>query len=76
MDIGMIISIGLSLSISIYLGIVNQIERKRAAKRESELLNRLMSRDFTNYVTGETALLEAEKETDGTPVDGDVFPMY
>ena len=44
------------ISIILYLGIVNHIERQKATKREQDLLNRLMSRDFREYVHGKKTL--------------------
>ncbi len=40
------------IAIILYLGIVNYTERQKATKREQDLLNRLMSRDFREYVHG------------------------
>lgn len=44
------------IGIILYLGIINHIERQKATKREADLLNRLMSRDFREYVHGNKTL--------------------
>ena len=61
----------------IYLMVNTHIERHKATKREQELLNRLMSRDFVNYATGEAIIKESEAVADGTASGSqDVFPVY
>lgn len=44
------------IGIILYLGIINHIERQKATKRENDLLNRLMSRDFREYVHGKKTI--------------------
>lgn len=76
------------IGIILYFGIVNHIERQKATKREQDLLNRLMSRDFREYVHGnktieakETLLKDAspqeimEQVNRIEPVDRDVLPV-
>lgn len=43
------------------LAILNVVDRYRFARKESELLNRLMSRDFADYAFG-MRVLEKKKE--------------
>ena len=50
------ISTYILIGIILYFGIVNFIERQKATKRENDLLNRLMSRDFREYVHGKQTL--------------------
>ena len=44
------------MGVILYLGITNFIERQKATKREQDLLNRLMSRDFREYVHGKQTI--------------------
>ena len=44
------------IGVILYLGITNFIERQKATRRESDLLNRLMSRDFREYVHGKKTI--------------------
>ena len=44
------------IGIVLYLGITNYIERQKATAREEDLLNRLMSRNFGEYVKGRKTL--------------------
>ena len=44
------------VGIIIFFAVVNYIERQKATKRENDLLNRLMSRDFREYVHGNKTL--------------------
>ncbi len=76
------------IGIILYLGIVNYTERQKATKREQDLLNRLMSRDFREYVHGkktietkETLLKDANPQeimdqvNRIEPVNRDVLPV-
>ena len=40
------------LGVIVYLTVLNISDRVSAAKKERDLLNRLMSKDFTQYVVG------------------------
>ena len=61
----------------VYLMVSIHIERHKATKREQELLNRLMSRNFVNYATGEAIIKEAETGVDSTAGGPqDVYPVY
>ena len=61
--------------------IINILERHNATKREDDLLNRLMSRDFNAYVQGVKALKkEPEKVktvtlSDLMEKDKDILPV-
>ena len=44
------------IAVVLYLGITNYIERQKATAREEDLLNRLMSRNFGEYVRGRKTL--------------------
>lgn len=44
------------VGVILFLGIINYVERQKATKRENDLLNRLMSRDFREYVHGKTTM--------------------
>ena len=50
MDLTIIIVLGLVI---LYLGAMNYIDRERYHKKESELLNRLMAKDYTDYTTNQ-----------------------
>ena len=43
----------------VYQGIVNYLERKNHDKKELELINRLMSRDYTDYVNNRVYMKNA-----------------
>lgn len=49
------------IGIILYLGIVNYIERQKATAREEDLLNRLMSKNFGEYVRGRKTLKTKDK---------------
>ena len=49
------------IGIILYLGVVNYIERQKATKREQDLLNRIMAKDFGEYVRGEKSLETKDK---------------
>ena len=49
------------IGIILYLGVTNYIERQKATAREEELLNRLMSRNFGEYVRGRKTLKTKDK---------------
>lgn len=49
------------IGIILYLGIINYIDRQKATAREEDLLNRLMSRDFGEYVHGRKTLQKKDK---------------
>ena len=49
--------------IILLFAILNLVDRYRFTKKESELLNRLMSRDFADYVYGTKTLEKKEKKT-------------
>ena len=49
------------IGIILYLGITNYIERQKATAREEDLLNRLMSRNFGEYVRGRKTLKTKSK---------------
>lgn len=62
-------------ALCVYLMVDKHIERHRAAKREQELLNRLMSRDFVNYAYGESIIGEAKTDGSGEAYDLDILPV-
>ena len=79
-----IVLIGLLL----YLGITNYIERQKATAREEDLLNRLMSRNFGEYVRGRKTLKTKNKLLKDAnaqdimeqanriePIDKDILPV-
>ena len=45
----------------VYQGITNYIEKQKATKRENDLLNRIMSRNFFEYAEGNVRLEEPPK---------------
>lgn len=49
------------IGIILFLGIINYIERQKATKREEDLLNRIMAKDFGEYVSGKKALIKKDK---------------
>ncbi len=49
------------IGVILYLGIINYIERQKATAREEDLLNRLMSRRFNDYVHGKKILDTKDK---------------
>ena len=49
------------IGIILYLGVTNYIERQKATAREEDLLNRLMSKRFSEYVHGKKVLKTKEK---------------
>ena len=49
--------------IVLLLAILNVVDRARFAKKESELLNRLMAKTWTDYVYGIKTLAKQEKKT-------------
>ena len=49
--------------IVLLLAILNIVDRIRYAKKESELMNRIMARDFTEFVYGTKKLEEKKKKT-------------
>lgn len=49
------------IGIILYLGVINYIERQKATAREEDLLNRLMSKRFSEYVHGKKTLKTKEK---------------
>jgi len=49
------------IGIILYLGVVNYIERQKATKREQDLLNRIMSKDFGEYVRGHKTIETQDK---------------
>jgi len=54
----------------LYLGVTNYIERQKATAREQDLLNRLMSRNFGEYVRGRKTLKKKSKLLeDASPQD-------
>ena len=76
------------IGIILYLGITNYIERQKATAREEDLLNRLMSRNFGEYVRGKKILKTKSKLLKDAspqdlmeqanriePIDKDVLPV-
>ena len=76
------------IGIILYLGITNYIERQKATAREEDLLNRLMSRNFGEYVRGRKTLKTKnrllkdaspqdlmEQANRIEPIDKDVLPV-
>ena len=76
------------IGVILYIGIMNYIDRQKATKRENDLLNRLMSKDFREYVHGnktletkETLLKDANAQeimnrvNSIEPTDNDVLPV-
>lgn len=58
------------IGIILYLGITNYIERQKATAREEDLLNRVMSRNFGEYVRGRKTLKTKDKLLkDASPQD-------
>lgn len=64
--------------IVLLLAILNVVDRYRFAKKESELLNRLMSRDFADYAFGTKVLEKKEKKTVNDLMEDKekTFPVY
>ena len=60
-------------ALCVYLMVDKHIERHRAVKREQELLDRIMSRDYFQYATGE-AMKEEAKHPESTD-DFDSYPV-
>lgn len=50
MDLTAIIVLGLVI---LYLGVMNYMDREKYNNKESELLNRLMAKDYTDYTTNQ-----------------------
>ena len=59
MDLLVIIVLG---AVILYQGIVNYLEKERHDKKEAEMLNRIMSKDYTDYTTNEVYKLNASRE--------------
>jgi hypothetical protein len=53
------------LLVIVYQNIIHSIERKRLVQHNDELLNRLMSRDFTAYAAGAAISQPAARRTLG-----------
>ena len=49
------------IGIILYLGFINYIERQKATKREEDLLNRIMAKDFGEYVAGTKNIITKDK---------------
>ena len=43
------IAIWVLIGVIIYQGVIHQLDKKEAVRRESELLNRIMARDYAQY---------------------------
>ena len=76
------------IGIILYLGFINYTERQKATAREEDLLNRLMSRNFGEYVRGRKTLKTKSKLLKDAnaqdimeqvnriePIDKDVLPV-
>ena len=76
------------IGIILYFGVTNYIERQKATAREEDLLNRLMSRNFGEYVRGRKTLKTKSKLLKDAgpqelmdqankiePIDKDVLPV-
>jgi len=59
MEITIIVLIG----VIIYQAIDRQLDKREAVKRERELLNRLMARDYAQYVQAKITEKAYDKET-------------
>lgn len=59
----------------VWISLLWAIDQYRWAKRDRELLNRLMSRDFTDYTAGEAALEEMRKEEKPDMGYPDILPI-
>lgn len=58
------------IGIILYLGAMNYIERQKAAKRETDLLNRLMSTNFQEYAHVVKSLEHKDKSLkDASPTE-------
>lgn len=49
----MIVAVIALASMCVYLGILLTVERGRAIRRENDLLNRIMTRDYSEYAAHE-----------------------
>ena len=63
MEIAIVVLIGILL----YQGFIGWLDRREAKQRESELLNRLMARDYAQYAQAKIT----EKFYDKEPVEGE-----
>lgn len=53
-----ILIIGTLMAVIIYQGIMNYLEKKEHKKEKSELINRIMSKNFTEYASNQKYLDE------------------
>jgi hypothetical protein len=51
------------LLVIVYQGVTHMVERKRLLKVNDDLLNRLMSRDFTSYAAGQAVCQPAVRRS-------------
>jgi len=49
------VSLGVLTAVIIFQAVVNRLERKEAIRRENDLLNRVMARDYGQYAQVELA---------------------
>jgi len=68
--------------IILFIIALNIVERHKATKREDDLLNRLMAKDFTNYVQGTKQLKKKPKQKKDITLtgllekpDSDILPV-
>ena len=60
------IAIAVLVGIVIFQGVISQLDKREAVRRERELLNRVMSRDYAQYAPVE-ALKNFDIEDEGEP---------
>lgn len=63
MDLVVIIVMG---AVILYQGITNYLEKQRHDKKEDDLLNRVMSRDYTDYTTNQVYTTNANRKQEPT----------
>lgn len=61
--------------IIVWISILWGIDQYRWAKRNSELLDRIMAKNFQEYVLGEQARVEMKKKVEIPSVNTDILPI-
>ena len=61
------VAIAVLIGIIIYQGVIHQLDKREAVRRESELLNRIMAKSYEEYVMAEARKEEAAKPTEPAP---------
>ena len=59
----------------IFLALSWTIDHYRWAKQERQLFDRIMAKNFQEYMLGEQARVEMKKEVKITPVETDILPI-